>query len=56
MTADYAHLNDYILTSPLGHLYSRDTIHSGETKFGPRKMFNQSLYLLPLFSGPETRF
>ena len=36
---------DYSGTSPLGHLYSRDT------KFGPGKMFTSSLYLLPLLKG-----
>ena len=36
---------DYSGTSPLGHLYSKDT------KFGPGKMFTSSLYLLPLLKG-----
>ena len=36
---------------PFGTLYSRDTsIHPSDTKFGPRKMFTQSLFLFSLHS------
>ena len=57
MTADFAHLNDYILTSSFGTPLFKGHHSFRGKKFGPRKMFTQSLYLLILlFSGPEPVF